>query len=82
MALTKGHFGHHGEKGQVLKHPPHPPLHVPGGEDGTTWSRWRLCNSAGIYQQTDELCEFWLRFWRQQNVKHVMTHEKVAESTS
>ncbi len=22
MALTKGHFGHHGAKGQVLKHPP------------------------------------------------------------
>ncbi len=29
-----------------------------------------------------EFCEFWLSFWRQQNVKHVMTHEKVAESIS
>ncbi len=29
IALTKGHFGHHGAKGQVLKHPPPPPLHVP-----------------------------------------------------
>ncbi len=28
-ALIKGHFGHHGAKGQVLKHPPPPPLHVP-----------------------------------------------------
>ncbi len=25
IALTKGHFGHHGAKGQVLKHPPPPP---------------------------------------------------------
>ncbi len=25
FALTKGHFGHHGAKGQVLKHPPPPP---------------------------------------------------------
>ncbi len=24
MALTKGHFGHQGENGQVLKHPLHP----------------------------------------------------------
>ncbi len=24
IALTKGHFGHHGAKGQVLKHPPPP----------------------------------------------------------
>ncbi len=27
--MTKGHFGHHVAKGQVLKHPPPPPLHVP-----------------------------------------------------
>ncbi len=27
--MTKGHFWHQGEKGQVLKHPPPPPLHVP-----------------------------------------------------
>ncbi len=25
IALTKGHFGHHGAKGQVLKHLPPPP---------------------------------------------------------
>ncbi len=25
FALTKGHFGHHVAKGQVLKHPPPPP---------------------------------------------------------
>ncbi len=27
--LTKGHIGHQGEKGQVLKHPLNPPLHAP-----------------------------------------------------
>ncbi len=27
--MTKGHFGHQGEKGQVLKHPPPLSLHVP-----------------------------------------------------
>ncbi len=27
--MTKGHFGHQGENGQVLKHPQPPPLHVP-----------------------------------------------------
>ncbi len=45
IALTKGHFGHHVAKGQVLKHPPPPPLHVPArrlyretneGNDGDT----------------------------------------------
>ncbi len=25
MTLSKGHFGHQVEMGQVLKHPPHPP---------------------------------------------------------
>ncbi len=50
IALTKGHFGHHGAKGQVLKHPPPPPLHVPG----FVRERVALCNfSASLPPRGD-----------------------------